>query len=191
MALKLPTLNFKKKKKADPEGATLATTIMEAAPPRRSPEPAAAKNGGNQAGKAANRFGMLATVFAAASMVGLGLLYYQYRQSGNATAYIAAAGEMETTAQRIAKAAQLSLQGNVQAFAELRTSTTRFTALLDALANGGNIEGRSLPAAPADVQPRVEDLAAKWRPTTELANQLVAQENNLLVLNRSVATINR
>lgn len=191
MALKLPTLNFKKKKKADPEGAPLATTIMEAVPPRRGSEPAVAKGGTRRADSAANRFGMLATVFAVASFVGLGLLYYQYRQSGNATAYIAAAGEMETTSQRIAKAAQLALQGNPQAFAELRMSTSRFTSLLEALANGGNIEGRDLPAAPAGVQPQVEDLAAKWRPTAELANQLIAQEKNLLVLNQSVATINQ
>ncbi|NMG45740.1 methyl-accepting chemotaxis protein [Aromatoleum toluvorans] len=191
MALKLPTLNFKVKKKANPERAPVATTIMEAAPPRRSSEPAAAKGRKQQTQGAPNRFGALATVFALASIAGLGLLYYQYRESGNATAYIAAAGEMETTSQRIAKAAQLALQGNEQAFVELRAGTNRFTALLDALLNGGSIEGRDLPAAPANVQPQVEALAGKWRPAAELANQLIAQEKNLVVLNREVATINQ
>ena len=191
MALKLPKLNFSKAKKADPEDAPVATTIMETAPPRRATEPQARKAAPQKTRSAAERIGTLGFVFALATLVGLSLLFYQFRESGNATTYIAAAGEMETLAQRIAKAAQLSLQGDPQAFAELRNGTRRFNELLDALASGGTIDGKELPPAPAAAQAQVETLAAAWRATAERANQLIGQEKNLLALNQSVAAINK
>jgi twitching motility protein PilJ len=191
MALKLPKLNFSNAKKADPEDAPVATTIMETAPPRRVAEPQARKAAPQKTRSAAERIGALGFVFALASLAGLSLLFYQFRESGNATTYIAAAGEMETLAQRIAKAAQLSLQGNPQAFAELRTGTRRFNELLDALASGGTIDGKELPPAPAAAQGQVESLSAAWRTTAERANQLIGQEKNLLALNQSVAAINK
>lgn len=191
MALKLPTLNFSNKKKADLEDDPVATTIMEAMPLRRAPESSAAKSGPGRTRSAAEKIGALAFVFALATLTGLGLLYYQFRESGNATSHIAAAGEMETLAQRIAKAAQLSLQGNAQAFAELRAGARRFNELLEALAKGGSIDGKELPPAPAAAQPQVETLTAAWSTTSTQASQLVGQEKNLLALNQSVAAINQ
>ncbi|NMG73879.1 methyl-accepting chemotaxis protein [Aromatoleum diolicum] len=191
MALKLPKLNFSNKKKADPEDSPVATTIMEAPPPRRAAESPATKSRPGGARSATEKIGALAFVFALATLVGLSLLYYQYRDSANATSYIAAAGEMETLAQRIAKAAQLSLQGNQQAFAELRAGTRRFNELLEALAKGGTIDGRELPPAPASAQAQVETLTAAWNTASGHASQLIGQDKNLLALNQSVAAINQ
>ncbi|HJV28553.1 MAG TPA: methyl-accepting chemotaxis protein [Aromatoleum sp.] len=190
MALKLPTLNFSKKK-ADPEDSPIATTIMEDMPVRRVADPRAGKAEVGKPRTAAEKLGALAFAFALITIAGLILLFYQFRESANATSVIAAAGEMETLTQRIAKATQLSLQGNAAAFAELRNGTRRFNELLDALTNGGTIDDKDVRPAPRAAQDQIEALATTWRPTAEKASQLIAQEKNLLALNESVALINR
>ncbi|BAL26121.1 methyl-accepting chemotaxis protein [Azoarcus sp. KH32C] len=190
MALKLPTLNFSKKK-ADPEDPPIATTIMEDMPVRRVADARAGKAEAGKPRTAAEKLGALAFVFALITIAGLILLFYQFRESTNATSVIAAAGEMETLTQRIAKATQLSLQGNAAAFAELRNGTRRFNELLDALTNGGTIDDKDVRPAPRAAQEQIEALATTWRPTAEKASQLIAQEKNLLALNESVAAINK
>ena len=191
MALKLPTLNFGNRKKSGSEDSPIATTIMESAPPPRRAAPEAAPQARSVKGRsAAEKIGVLGFVFALATVVGLGLLFYQYRQAGHSTALVAASGEMETLAQRISKSAQLALQGNAASFAELRDGSRRFNTLIDTLANGGSIDGQAVNAAPSGAQATVQELAALWQKTSERANQLIAQEKNLLALNSAVAAIN-
>ena len=193
MALKLPKLNFSMARKADPEDAPVATTIMEAPPRRPASPPSSAKTrpAAAKAGRtAAERIGLLGIAFALTTVAGLGLIFYQIRDSANATTYISAAGEMETLSQRIAKAAQLSLQGSPQAFAELRSGAARFAELLEALGNGGTIDGKDIPPVPASAQSEIAELRNAWEATARNATQLVGQEKNLLALNRSVVTIN-
>ena len=188
MALKLSKLSFSTSKKSYPEDAAVATTIMES--PRRASEPAARKPPQGKPRTASEKIGLLGIAFALTSIVGLGLIFFQSRESANATTYIYAAGEMETLSQRIAKAAQLSLQGKPEAFAELRDSTRRFGELLGALDQGGTIDGNEIPPAPSAAQVQVDALAAAWTPVATDAAQLIEQEQNLLALNRSVASIN-
>src|SRR5690606_38937829 len=95
-----------------------------------------------QARPVAERLRNLGVLLAILVLITAGLLVYQGRQSGHATTYVASAGEMQMLSQQIAKAAQLSLQGNSQAFAELRQASSRFGMLLRALSQGGEIDGR-------------------------------------------------
>lgn len=190
MALKLPKLTFGNKKKSGAEDTPIATTIMESAPPRRPAAEAPVKPSPGKGRSAAEKIGGLGFVFALATVIGLALLFYQYRQSGHTTTLVAAAGEMETLAQRIAKSAQLALQGHAASFAELHDGSRRFETLVDALSSGGEIDGKNVSAAPEGAQPHVQALAELWLKTSERANQLIAQEKNLLALNRAVAAIN-
>ena len=57
---------------------------------------------------------------------------------------------MRMLSQRIAKAAQTGLTGNVEAFKQLRASRDQFVQSLKLLTVGGNASGVSLPSfAPA------------------------------------------
>ena len=188
MALKLPKLSFSTSKKSYPEDAAVATTIMES--PRRASAPAAKNHPKEKPRTASEKIGLLGIAFALTSIAGLGLIFYQFRESANATAYIYAAGEMETLSQRIAKAAQLSLQGKPEAFVELRSGTRRFGELLTALDHGGTIDGNAIPPAPSAARPQIDALAGAWAPVATDAAQLIEQEKNLLALNRSVASVN-
>ncbi len=119
-----------------------------------------------------------------------GLIVYQNRQSATVTTYVAAAGEMQTLSQRIAKAAQLALQGHTPSFEELRTGTTRFSSLLSALDIGGEINGLSVSAVPDSSRLQLQAVSDAWSKIEQDAKHLLAQEKNLLAMNDSVATIN-
>jgi len=190
MALKLPGL-FSGKKKNQPAAPVSDTTILE---PRNNPlpppNPAAAGEETRSARPVAERLRNLGALFAVLVLLTAGLLVYQGRQAGHATTYVASAGEMKMLSQQIAKAAQLALQGNTQAFAELRQASNRFGMLLRALSQGGEIDGRNVPASPDTAQPALQKLTEAWRKTEQDAAALLAQEANLITLNASVDAIN-
>ncbi|AUL99192.1 chemotaxis protein [Rhodocyclaceae bacterium] len=190
MALKLPGL-FSGKKKNQPAAPVSDTTILE---PRNSPLPppnqAAASEETRSVRPVAERLRNLGALFAVLVLLTAGLLVYQGRQAGHATTYVASAGEMQMLSQQIAKAAQLALQGNTQAFAELRQASNRFGMLLRALSQGGEIDGRTVPASPDAAQPALQKLTEAWRKTEQDAAALLAQEANLITLNASVDAIN-
>ena len=189
MALKLPKLDFSIARTAYVEDAPAATTIMEA-PLRRPAAKERKAPAQKRARTASEKIVLLGIAFALTTITGLGLIFHQFRESGNATTYISVAGEMETLSQRIAKAAQLSLQGNPQAFVDLRSGTSRFTELLDTLDQGGSIAGREIPPVPAVAQAGIAALRAAWSETDRNAARLLGQEKILLTLTDAITTLN-
>jgi twitching motility protein PilJ len=183
MALKL----FDQKKAPENETASDTTIIEDDAPTLQGDT---SPQGGAPGRPVSERMKSLGALLVLLVAVIIGLLMYQSRQSGNATLYVAAAGELQMLSQQIAKAAQLSLQGNTSAFAEFRDATGRFSSLLKALNGGGDLMGQSVPPSPDSTQPQVTALSEAWTKTERDATQLLGQEENLVALNQSVDTIN-
>lgn len=165
------------------------TTIME-----NQNDPAPARSSAKkmpmekQVGTRVRTLGM---AFGALVIATIGLVIYQTHQSNNISRQITAAGEMQTLSQQIAKSAQLALQGNAAAFAELKRGSSRFATLVNALDQGGEIEGGSLPAVADGMRPQLEAVTESWRKMEKDAQQLISQEKTLLTLNDSVETINK
>src|SRR5690554_2254145 len=118
------------------------------------------------------------------------LIALQNRQSANATIYVASAGELQTLSQQIAKAAQRGIQGDRDAFTELRTASQRFTYVLDTLRKGGSLGNRRVPASPEAVQPALAALQERWRPIEQDVQWLIEGESSITTLDRSVTMIN-
>jgi twitching motility protein PilJ len=138
---------------------------------------------------AAQQMKMLGGIFVAALLV-IGILVFQDNQdSAHGTAYVAAAGEMRMLSQRLAKASSLALQGNQNAFAQLRESRTSFAQLMERLSQGGELGKISVPASPTSVQPQLNALGERWIQTAKDAETVISQEKNLIELGRNVATI--
>jgi twitching motility protein PilJ len=148
------------------------TTIMEAASTFRAPGKAVAGR------VVAERLRQQGVVLGALVLVIAGLLVYQTNSASRATGQVEGAGQLKTLSQQIAKSAQLTLQGNSEAFAELKASRTQFGSILAELASSG------------DASSQVEALSAAWEKTDKDAGQLIEQEKNLGTLNQSVTTIN-
>lgn len=180
-------LSLGKDKAAGPDSAS-DTTIMEDHGSARA-APVRSGSAGTER-PVAERVRNLGIIFGAMVVVTIGLLVYQNQQTGNATRQVAAAGEMQTLSQQIAKSAQLALQGSAPAFAELRRASDRFAVIAQALDQGGELDGSTLPAATADARDELDAVNGVWRNMENDARQLLAQEATLLKLNASAETIN-
>ncbi len=132
-------------------------------------------------------FGLLLAVFAVLASLCTGI---QLNRASEGTAYVSAAGQMRTLSQRLAKAAQLTLQGNANAFKELKDSRQAFDDLLQAITKGGMVDDTRVPASPSAVQAQIQTVTTLWSKTNKDAQQLLEQQTNLSSLGAAVATIN-
>lgn len=178
-------LSLGKDQAAGPVSAS-DTTIMENQTP---PPPSARTNIANER-PVTERVRNLGLACGVMVLITVGLVIYQNQQSSNATRQVAAAGEMQTLSQQIAKAAQLALQGSEPAFGELRRGSERFSALTQALDQGGELPEGTMPAAPAAARAPLEAVQASWTRMEKDAQQLLAQQQTLLTLNAAVEAIN-
>jgi twitching motility protein PilJ len=153
------------------------TTVMDALP-LIGAAPGAAPRAAKARGAAAQRLKLQGTVLGVLVLITSGLLVYQTNSASRATAQVEDAGHLRTLSQQLAKSAQWALQGNNQAFAELKTSHASFGSILGELAASGDAVGQ------------VDALGAVWARTDKDAAQLIGQEKNLTTLTQSVATIN-
>ncbi len=166
-----------------------AITLMDDAVPAH-PVSAVAKLtllGGRSIDEQLGILGVVLAIFAALAII---LTMVQLSRAGEGTAYVLAAGQMRTLSQRLAKAAQQTLQGNASAFAELKDSRQKFDNLLQAVSNGGKVENTSVGASPRALRGPIDELTRLWAKTDKDAQQLLEQQNNLASLGTAVATIN-
>jgi len=188
MAIKFPELRFGSTTKADQDETASDTTIMETHVSEPAPPPSERRRASDR--PVSDQLKRLGLLFGALIAVAVGLTIHQNRQSANATLYVAAAGEMQMLSQQTAKAAQLALRGNADAFAELRSGSARLSSLLGAVGGGGTIDGNEVPPSPDSTRPQLDALRDAWAKTEADAGQLLGQEANLITLNASVDTIN-
>lgn len=110
-----------------------------------------------------------------------GLVWKDSSDATNTTVYVATAGEMRMLSQRLAKAANLSMQGDPFAFKQLRDSRDKFSDSLEKLTNGGELVGLSVPSSPSSVRGPLEDVTKAWKSTEKNASQLLSLEKKLVL----------
>ncbi|WP_300438690.1 methyl-accepting chemotaxis protein [Zoogloea sp.] len=182
MAFKLPGLSRDSNKAA----STNVDTILEA-----GDKPQVGSTLPFLAGRSASeQLRMLRTPFLILAALTAALVLYQVRVSSFGTAYVAAAGQMRTLSQQLAKASQLALQGEPAAFGELKRSREQFNTLLAAVTDGGDINGTGVPGGSSAVTDELAAVTEAWKKTDADAEKLVKEEKNLTNLGKAVATIN-
>ena len=136
------------------------------------------------------RLQVLIVLLVALLVVDAGVVWYDARQATFGTIYIATVGKIRMLSQRLAKAAQQASQGNLEAFKQLRDSRDDFGAQMTLLLQGGQAAGVTLPATSPESRPVLEALDAQWKKNERNAGLVIAEQNNLINLDRSVRTIN-
>ena len=139
---------------------------------------------------AAEQLRMLRVPFLIFAALTTALVLYQIRVSSFGTAYVDGAGQMRTLSQQIAKASQLALQGDPNAFGELEQSRARFNQLLDAVTNGGDVNGTGVPGGSSAVEAELAAVTELWKKTDANAEKVLKEKKNLTALGASVANIN-
>ena len=181
LSFKLPKFGASKK---DVSPLTVTGDEIPVAPAKKAAAP------GLMAGKSATQqMKILAGVFFAVLLVIGVLVARDNRDSAQATAYVAAAGEMRMLSQRLAKASSLALQGDPVAFAQLKESRATFADLMEKVTRGGELGNVSVGASPLAVQAQLDALNERWAQSEKDAATVIGQEKNLIDLGRNVATI--
>ncbi|MDD3352132.1 methyl-accepting chemotaxis protein [Zoogloea sp.] len=182
MGFKLPGLSLGGKKNA----AANADTIIDSGdiPPPKAALPFLAGKSPSEQLRA------LRAPFFLFALLTAGFVGYQIQVSSFGTGYVTAAGQMRTLSQQLAKASQLTLQGDTSAFAELKSSRDQFNTLLEAVTNGGEVSGTSVPGGSTAVSAELAAVVELWQKTDKDATSLLSQEKNLTSLAKALGTIN-
>ncbi|KAB2968374.1 methyl-accepting chemotaxis protein [Zoogloea sp.] len=182
MAFKLPGLSLGGSKAA----ASNVDTILDSGDGTTATAPLPFLAGKS----AAEQLRLLRIPFLIFAALTIAFVLYQIRVSSFGTAYVTAAGQMRTLSQQLAKASQLALQGEASAFVELKSSREQFNTLLNAVTNGGDVEGTSVPGGSSAVTDELNGVTELWQKTDKDAGNLLDQEKNLAGLGKAVSTIN-
>lgn len=189
MAFKLPfnlPLFGKNSRKAGPAYSTVLDL------PAQSPVAEGGRRGLPVIGAkpVAQQLRVFGTLFGVALLIAAVATVLDFQQANSSASLATAAGQVRTLSQQLAKTVPLALQGNADAFKELRRTKDHFTKLVQALAGGGEVEGLAVPATPDSARPALEALMAEWEKTSKDAGEVLEQEGNLTSLGKAVETLN-
>ena len=196
MAVKLSALNLpfgKGKPEAQPAERKPAAKRPAKAPPNVANRAAGAMSGrvaklkGMPLSRRTQVFAVLFVVFALAAVV---LTFLQLQGATQHTAQISSAGQLAVLSQRIANETQQALQGSATSFARLRDSRERFSLLLSALIDGGEVGGHTMPPDSDVNAAGLQNVKAIWDKTNRNTGLVIGQEKNLVGLGQAVRTIN-
>ncbi len=184
--LKLPKLLSGSKNPSDQ--TVSAETVMDAA------QPASKKAGGFRLGvmsqySVGKQLQIYGGALALVIVLAIGIVFKVNQEAAYSSAYIATGGEMQMLSQRLAKASSLALQGNMEAFSQLRDSHRRFSDDLKALTDGGKLVNTTVPPSPDSTRAELQGLAALWSETEKDTVQMMDMENYLVGLNKDVLSI--
>ena len=122
-------------------------------------------------------------------VLAIGIVAHVNQEATYSSAYIATAGEMQMLSQRLAKASSLALQGNMDAFSQLRDSHRRFSEDVKALTDGGTLANTIVPPSPDSTRLDLQGLSTLWSETEKDTVQMMDMENYLVGLNKDVLSI--
>ena len=130
-------------------------------------------------GNAASKLRRLAWMTGIALVVFIVAVAMDLRSVSNEAAYAETVGDSLMHAERLAKAVPTALQGNVDAFTQLRDSRDRLAANLALLANGGTRGSRTVPATAGSARTVLNDVEAEWQKTQKNASVVLDNEKVL------------
>ena len=122
---------------------------------------------------------ILGAVFLVCLSLAAFITFMNLRSAGYSAAYLAAAGQMRTLAEEVAKATYASTAGQAGGFAELRDGSARMSALIDRVAQGGDIDGSAIPPTSEAARPALDALRAEWSKTDKNIKLFASREKAL------------
>jgi twitching motility protein PilJ len=123
-------------------------------------------------------------------LAGLLFVLRDLNQASNQAAYAEITGDSLMHSQRLAKAVPAALQGNADAFSQLRDSRDRLDENLAILTNGGSLNNRSVPASSAEIQPILQSLTQDWQRTQKNATVVLDNEKILTTIGNTLKSLN-
>jgi twitching motility protein PilJ len=119
--------------------------------------------------------------------------YFVYRdlaQAGYEASYAQLTGDSLMHSQRLAKAVPAALQGNPDAFRQLRESRDQLSQNLNLLTYGGRLQGRPVPPSSSAIQPQLAALTDEWKRTQSNATIVLNNEKVLTTIGATLKSLN-
>ena len=110
-------------------------------------------------------------------------------KSAEAT-YAGTTGELLMHSQRLAKAVPNALQGNGNAFSQLRDSRDRLATNLNALDDGGMVGDREVPGTGDSARPQLTAVQNDWKETAKGATVILDNEKLLTSIGATLRALN-
>lgn len=197
-AFKLPTIGAKKTTPAGDDVTTATVTQADPGPATLDPNRAALRARraasfklpwlGSKPYKTQTQ--VLASLVAVSLVAALAMVWLDNRNAANLAAQVEITGDSLMHSQRVAKAVPTAVQGNPEAFKQLKDSRDRLKKNLDVLINGGEYNGRDVRASAEDVQGALGKVQEEWKRTEKNASIVLEQEKILTSFGATLAKIN-
>jgi twitching motility protein PilJ len=133
---------------------------------------------------------ILSIIMALALLLGAVFVWLNSNQSALLSTQAQIAGEALMHSQRIGKAAPNAIQGNVEAFKQLKDSRTEMNSDLTVLLNGGNYQGRTVDKADANLEPVVKDAKKAWDNSNKAAETILNRQKELTGFGQTLQKMN-
>jgi twitching motility protein PilJ len=171
------------------------TTLLEShdrRPRSLTAERIAAASGERQTAST-GRVGPLIIIFVTFAALTAGLMIYQNWLISRVAQRVAVTGELQALSQQVAKAGQLALQGQPEAFNELRTSQARFQYLTDALGQNSDPQDVLAPilGLSSDERDTLTTVTSSWQEMERDIQIITEHETALIAVSNSSAVANR
>jgi len=138
---------------------------------------------------ASRQYGVLGVVLLLLAALAAATVVVDRRQAADGAVYLATAANMRVLTQRIAKAAEGVTSGNAELFPQLQGARGELADSLKLLMQGGQAEGRTVPASSDAVQPVLDELSRDWVRTERNIGVLLAQRKGLAGAATSTAAL--
>ena len=119
-----------------------------------------------------------------------GFAWINAQSSMGASSQTQLAGSALMHSQRIGKAAPNAIQGNRDAFLQLRQSRDAMNETLAVLADGGQSQGRSVPAPDDESARMLIDIRNSWKKSDQAAARILSLENELTGFRSTLQKLN-
>jgi len=130
------------------------------------------------------QFRILGTVFLISLLISIASIFMQVQATARGTTFLSVASHIPPLTQQIPKAALSAMQGQKEAFTELRDARDSLGKLLENLVEGGEIKGVKVAATSLEARPALDALREGWTKQNDVIAELLAQENRLVAINR-------
>ncbi|MFZ6766466.1 methyl-accepting chemotaxis protein [Undibacterium sp. Di26W] len=133
---------------------------------------------------------ILSIIMALALLMGAIFVWMNANQSALISTQAQIAGEALMHSQRIGKAAPNAIQGNVEAFKQLKDSRSEMNTDLTILLNGGNYQGRIVDRADSNLEPVVKEAQKAWGNSNKAAETILNRQKELTGFGQTLQKMN-
>ncbi|MGV7235332.1 MAG: methyl-accepting chemotaxis protein [Nitrosomonadaceae bacterium] len=136
------------------------------------------------------RLRILGGLFALFLLIVLVVTAISMRQARHSAAYLEIVGHMQMHSQRLAKASQQAVLGNISSFVQLQDSRDQIKNHVKTMTQGGKYRGNNIPSINDEPKVTLKEYVQKWHIEEKYISLILDNKSSLISLGNAVEIIN-